>query len=93
MPLATPLLAGPGAIATVMVLTAERPGMIGLIPIVLAVLLTFLATYFTLRGGRHIGRVLGVSGMAMFQRVMGLLLASIAIQFIVEGGRRLFLGA
>jgi multiple antibiotic resistance protein len=89
VPLATPMLAGPGAIATVMVLTSERSGVVGMVPVVGGILLTFTASYLVLRAGPLVARVLGTSGLAMLQRVMGLLLAAIAVQFIAEGGRRL----
>ena len=50
---------------------------------------TMIATYLLLRAASLVQRVLGQSGVAIFQRVMGLLLAAIAVQFIVEGGRDL----
>jgi multiple antibiotic resistance protein len=89
VPLATPLLAGPGAIVTVMVLASERTRVAGGLTIVSAVVATFVITYFTLRAGHFIRRVLGVSGMALLQRLMGLLLAALAFQFIAEGARQL----
>jgi multiple antibiotic resistance protein len=84
-PLAIPMLAGPGATSTVMVLIsrAERAwqyavvfGTIGL---------TTLATYGLLRGAVPIERRLGQTGMNVVQRVMGLILAATAVQFVVEG--------
>lgn len=90
VPLATPMLAGPGAIATVMMLVSERPGWEGTLSVVAAIALTFLATYFVLRVAPLLGRLLGTSGTAMFQRIMGLLLAAMAVQFIADGARRLF---
>jgi multiple antibiotic resistance protein len=89
VPLATPMLAGPGAIATVMMLVSERPGVGGTLSIVAAVAITFVASYVVLRVAPLIGRLLGTSGTAMFQRIMGLLLAAMAVQFIADGVRRL----
>lgn len=89
VPLATPLLAGPGAIATVMVLTSEKAGLAGTAAVLAAIAVTFSVTYLVLAAGRHVERFLGSSGMAMLQRVMGLLLAAVAVQFIVDGARRL----
>jgi multiple antibiotic resistance protein len=89
VPLATPLLAGPGAIVTVMVLASERPGFLGTLPIVLTIALVFAVTYYTLLAGQLVKRVLGVSGMALLHRIMGLLLAAMSFQFIADGGRRL----
>ena len=90
VPLATPMLAGPGAIATVMMLVSERPGWSGSLTVVAAIGLTFVASYFVLRIAPLLGRILGTSGMAMFQRIMGLLLAAMSVQFIADGARRLF---
>ena len=89
VPLAIPLLAGPGAIATVMVLMAKASGLVPVLVVVGSVVITMAASYFLLRGAGLVQRVLGQSGVAIVQRVMGLLLAAIAVQFIAEGGRDL----
>jgi multiple antibiotic resistance protein len=89
VPLAIPLLAGPGAIATVMVLMSRAASVVSVVAVVVSILLTMAASYFLLRGASLVQRVLGQSGVAIFQRVMGLLLAAIAVQFIAEGGRDL----
>lgn len=90
VPLATPLLAGPGAIATVVMLSAEQQGVIGSLPLYIAIAVTFTVSYYVLRLGPIVQRLFGTSGMAMFERVMGLLLAAVGIQFMAEGARRLF---
>jgi multiple antibiotic resistance protein len=89
VPLAIPLLAGPGAIATVMVLMSRASGPVWVIAVVASIVVTMAASYFLLRGASLVQRFLGQSGVAIFQRVMGLLLAAIAVQFIAEGGREL----
>jgi len=89
VPLAIPLLAGPGAIATVMVLNSRGGGLPDTVAVLLSIVITMVATYFLLRGAPLVQRVLGQSGVAVLQRVMGLLLAAIAVQFIAEGGRDL----
>ncbi len=89
VPLAIPLLAGPGAIATVMVLMSRATGAASVVAVVTSILVTMAASYFLLRGASLVQRFLGQSGVAIFQRVMGLLLAAIAVQFIAEGGRGL----
>ena len=89
VPLAIPLLAGPGAIATVMVLMSRASGVVSVVAVVLSIAVTMVGSYFLLRGATLVQRVLGQSGVAIFQRVMGLLLAAIAVQFIAEGGREL----
>jgi len=90
VPLAVPLLAGPGAIATVMVLMSRGNGIVAAVPVLVAITLTCLASYFILRAASLVLRVLGQSGVAILQRVMGLILAAIAVQFIAEGVRELF---
>lgn len=89
VPLAIPLLAGPGAIATVMVLMSRGTGAISAVPVILSILLTFAVSYLVLRGAPLVQRVLGQTGVAILERVMGLILAAIAVQFIAEGGRAL----
>ena len=90
VPLAIPLLAGPGSIATVMVLMSSSDGSVGAtVAVIAAVLLTFLATWLLLRAAHHVKKVLGQSGIAIMQRVFGLILAAIAVQFVVDGGREL----
>ena len=85
VPLAMPLLAGPGAIATAMVLAARGPAWTYTIPVVLAFGTTCFITYLFLRAANRLTRLLGTTGIALLERVMGLLTAAIAIQFVVDG--------
>jgi multiple antibiotic resistance protein len=87
VPLAMPLLAGPGSIATVVVLMSRaRTGpWWDTLPVLVAVLITAVATYLILAGASRVDRVLGHTGMNILQRVAGLLLAAIAIQFMLDG--------
>lgn len=89
VPLAMPLLAGPGSIATVMVLMSRGTGILTAVPVVISIVLTFVASYYTLRGAHIVLRALGESGVAILQRLMGLILAAIAVQFIAEGSLQL----
>ena len=89
VPLAIPLLSGPGAIATAMVLMAKGETLTSAIPVLAAIILTFVASYFILRASGMIQRVLRQSGVAIVERVMGLILAAIAVQFIADGGKEL----
>lgn len=85
VPLAMPMLAGPGSIATVMVLVSERPGLFGLVVVLAAVGVTFALTFVVLRSVLAVERVLNRSVLAVVERVLGLLLAAIAMQFIASG--------
>ena len=89
IPLAMPLLAGPGSIATVMVLVAEGKDAFTGAAVAASVVLTFLATYLLLRAAAHVKRALGQTGLAVLQRLSGLILASLAVQIVAEGARAL----
>lgn len=90
VPLGIPLLAGPGAISTAIIVAdmtagARHRGMLLIICAVIALL-----TYLTLRVARGLSRLLGITGMNIFNRLMGLLLAAVAVSFIVNGVAKLF---
>lgn len=90
VPLAMPLLAGPGAIAAAMVLMARGDTYVSAVPVLLAIVITFTVSYFVLRAAGLVQRVLKQSGVAILERVMGLILAAIAVQFIADGARELW---
>ncbi|HEV2012990.1 MAG TPA: MarC family protein [Candidatus Dormibacteraeota bacterium] len=84
VPLATPLLAGPGAIAAVMVLTRRYEDAPGRIGVILAIVATVVVVAVGLLLADRIARVLGPSVIQLLTRVLGLLLSAIAVQFIVD---------
>src|SRR5579863_8648563 len=84
-PLAIPMLAGPGATSTVMVLVSRAERAWQYAVVFGAIGLTALAAYWLLRGAVSVERRLGRTGMNVVQRVMGLILAATAVQFVVEG--------
>ena len=86
-PLALPILSGPGAISTVMVFMNEATSWTESLPIYLAILATGCVTYFFLRMSEHVHRILGRTGINVFSRLMGLVLATVAVQFILDGLR------
>src|SRR5512133_3762961 len=87
VPLGMPLLAGPGSIATVIVLMSRaRAGpWWHALPVLGAIALTAAACYLILAGAARTERVLGRTGLAILERAAGLLLVAIAIQFILDG--------
>ncbi|EAU64903.1 conserved hypothetical protein [Stigmatella aurantiaca DW4/3-1] len=89
VPLAMPLLAGPGAIASAMVLMAKGGTLLMTVPVLAAIVLTFVASYFILRASHLVQRALRQSGVAILERVMGLILAAIAVQFMADGAKDL----
>ena len=87
VPLAMPLLAGPGSIATVVVLMgrARSAHLAHVVVVLAAIALTAVAAYLVLRGAARVDRVLGKTGLNILERASGLLLAAIAIQFMIDG--------
>jgi multiple antibiotic resistance protein len=84
-PLAIPLLAGPGAIATVMTLMARAGRMVYAVPVILSIIVTCAASYFILRAAGRVARLLGVTGLTVLNRIIGLFIAALAVQFIFDG--------
>lgn len=84
VPLGTPMLAGPGAITTVIVLAGHKEPYAKFI-ILTSILITALLTYFILLSARRLVKWLGPTGLNIFTRLMGLILAAIAVQFILDG--------
>ena len=85
-PIATPLIAGPGAMGAAILLMANAEGDIKLQAIVIASLLAILLlTGISLLLASRIHRFLGVTGMHVISRIMGVLLCALAVQFIFDG--------
>lgn len=85
IPLGLPLLSGPGAIATVMVLVGKAKDVPEKLTLLGAVLLVSLIAFLTLRSASMVARVLGRTGINVIGRVMGLILAAVAMQFVLDG--------
>lgn len=87
VPLAMPLLAGPGSIVTVVVLAsrARATHTWHILLVLLAILLVSIACYFILALGTKTEKLLGRTGMNIAERLAGLLLAALAIQFLIDG--------
>ena len=85
-PLATPLIAGPGAMGAIILLMAGTDGVFLLqVAVIATLLLMLLLTLVSMLLATHIYRVLGVTGMHVISRVMGVLLSALAVQFILDG--------
>jgi len=89
VPLAIPLLAGPGAISTT-IIAAERGGAAHLAVLLGCVALVALVTWIALRQASPIAEKLGVTGLNIATRILGLLLAAMAVQTMAEGLKGLF---
>jgi multiple antibiotic resistance protein len=90
IPLGLPLLAGPGAIAAVMVLVGQAKDGLHRAGVFVAIGLVSLVCLIVLRSATKMTRVLGKTGMNIIGRIMGLILAAVAIQFIIDGVREAF---
>ena len=85
MPLGVPMLAGPGAISTVMVLALGAKSVSASVAVYVSIVLTSALTYFVLSAASLVERRLGQTGMRILTRLMGLVLCAIAVQFVIDG--------
>jgi multiple antibiotic resistance protein len=89
IPMGIPMLAGPGAISSVMVLMGQSPRWWEAVPVFLAIAATALCAYLILAGADRLRAILGETGIHILMRIMGLLLTAIAVQFAINGLRDL----
>jgi multiple antibiotic resistance protein len=90
VPIGIPMLAGPGAITTVIVFTSSSQQYNTYITIA-AIMLTLFFAFFILKQAVSIHRILGPTGLNIFTRLMGLILAVISVQFVIDGIKEFFL--
>ena len=88
-PLAVPLVAGPSAMATVMLFSAQHPDRMGVW--VIAILISMLASLVTFLFAPILHRIVGNRALAAFQRLMGMVLTVIATQMMISGIKEIFL--
>ena len=84
-PFAIPFIAGPGSISSAMILSNSADTLIKKTIFVLSIFLCLLLTYFIFQAAGRVSKALGTIGIRILQRIMGLLLCVIAIQFIIDG--------
>ena len=84
-PIGIPLIAGPGAITATMLLSSQTPQLYSYATIGLSISVVLSFVYLILRNGDVLIRVLGTSIMRIIQRLMGLILLVIAVQFVING--------
>jgi MarC family membrane protein len=89
-PLAIPMLAGPGAISTVIVVAGQAHGVAQSVVVYASIVLTGLISYVSLRLGEPLLGRLGKTGIRVVTRIMGLILAAVAVQFVFSGVREAF---
>ena len=85
-PLATPLIAGPGAMGAAILLMSDQAGnLLGQVIVISSILAIVLLSLISMLLAGQIQRFLGVTGMQVISRVMGVLLSALAVQFIFDG--------
>jgi multiple antibiotic resistance protein len=84
-PLAIPLIAGPGSIATVILLAGAHPGFSGLGLSLAVMVLVLLVTFIFFEAATPLERLLGKTGINVVSRLLGMLLAALAVQFMLNG--------
>jgi multiple antibiotic resistance protein len=92
-PLAIPLLAGPGAITATVLLTGRAGGNLLLLGVLIAVVaLVALACFVAFLFAGRISRLLGMTGNIVLSRLLGVLLAALAVQYVADGIRAFLAG-
>ncbi|PLU74244.1 MarC family transcriptional regulator [Sinorhizobium medicae] len=89
-PLALPLIAGPGAISATMLLGSSFPSAIERMQLIVVIAASMAILFLALVIADRIDRFLGVTGRAILTRLLGVILAALAVQFVVDGVRSAF---
>jgi multiple antibiotic resistance protein len=85
-PLAVPMIAGPGTIATVLLLVnLSRGDRLDLIIVAAAYAVALFVTWLCMRGSSLLQRVIGTTGIHVVSRLLGIILAALAVQFVLNG--------
>ncbi|WP_108816034.1 MarC family protein [Loktanella sp. Alg231-35] len=91
-PLALPLIVGPGAITTIILLAGEAQGAADVGAIAAVLMAVLLITFLSFLAAPAIERILGKTGLNIVTRVLGMLLAALAVQFVLDGLRGFGIG-
>ena len=84
-PIGIPLIAGPGAITSVMILSYETPEWELRLVLFGVIALVLILTYLVFKGADYLTYRFGTTGLRIVQRIMGLILMVIAVQFVIDG--------
>lgn len=90
-PLAIPLIAGPGAISATVLLSSKMPGIAGQGALLAIILLCLVLTYCVFLLAERIDGLLGMTGRSILTRLLGVILAALAVQFVADGIKALAL--
>ncbi|ASY56653.1 MarC family protein [Sinorhizobium sp. CCBAU 05631] len=89
-PLALPLIAGPGAISATILLGSSFPSVLERVQLLVVIAASMASLFLALVIADRIDRFLGVTGRAILTRLLGVILAALAVQFVVDGVRSAF---
>jgi multiple antibiotic resistance protein len=92
-PLAVPLLAGPGAIATALVFAGRADSGLSIAMLVLGAVMVFVIVYLFLHWADELADLIGALGMKIISRIVGLLLAFMSVQYVMDGFRAISCGS
>ncbi|MFC1779118.1 MarC family protein [Thermodesulfobacteriota bacterium] len=91
-PMSIPLLSGPGCLTVTILLFSQTPTVSGSLSLVAAVLVIYLLTYLALSSANRVKDLIGRTGDNILRRLLGVILAALAIQFIADGVRQIMTG-
>jgi multiple antibiotic resistance protein len=90
-PLAIPLMAGPGAITATILLAGQANYRLDTVTVLVAVIAAVMAScMLAFVAAQHVGKILGVTANVVLSRLLGVILAALAVQYIVDGVRTIF---
>lgn len=90
VPLAIPMMIGPGGISTVVIYATNMHSFMDILAIIAAGAAISLFCFITLLAGTKVAEILGDTGLAVMNRIMGMLLAAVSVEIIVAGLKELF---
>ncbi len=91
-PMSIPLLSGPGCLTVTILLFSQTQSASGSLSLVIAVLVIYLLTYLALSSANRVKDLIGRTGDDILRRLLGVILAALAIQFIADGVRQIMTG-
>ncbi|MCR9158260.1 MAG: MarC family protein [Rhodobacteraceae bacterium] len=86
-PIAIPLIAGPGAIASIILLVGQAEGPLGMVSILGVMVVVLIIVFLLFLSAPLIERALGKTGIVVVTRLLGMLLAALSVQFVLDGIR------
>jgi multiple antibiotic resistance protein len=90
-PLAIPLMAGPGAITATILLAGRADLRPTWLAVLLGVIVAVMAACFVaFLAAEQLGKLLGITGNVLLSRLLGVILAALAVQYVIDGGRLAF---